>query len=129
MKISYVQVSAETFKKIIVRVVALGGHYANNIDVKQSYEAFDCFTSTDQLSGFAVSKKTRELVNVFSLEKGRGRELLEVATSTFSDLKLDCFDGKLTSLYSEAGFQEISRDKNWTAGEPDVVFMQFNKER
>jgi hypothetical protein len=39
--------------------------------------------------------------------------------------KLDCFDGFLPEYYKQFGFLETERVANWTAGEPDVVFMSL----
>ena len=46
---------------------------------------------------------------------------------TNSKLCLDCFDGYLTGLYGKNGFKETHREKNWTAGEPDIVHMSFDR--
>lgn len=40
--------------------------------------------------------------------------------------KLDCFDGFLVSFYGKHGWKETSRAANWTAGQPDVVWMARN---
>jgi hypothetical protein len=77
--------------------------------------------STDGQSGYAV-RPSGELVNVFSLVKGRGARLVRHALMTGA-VYLDCFDGYLTSFYGRHGFREVGRVANWTPGGPDVVYM------
>lgn len=79
------------------------------------------YLHTDKRSGFAVSA-TGELVGVFSTVRGRGEEILASAIGAGAN-HLDCFDGFLPNLYSRFGFTETSREANWTAGGPDVVYM------
>lgn len=81
----------------------------------------DYFLTSDARSGFAV-RADGELVNVFSLERGRGDFLVRAATDRGAT-RLDCFDGYLPSLYARHGFVETHREPNWTVGAPDVVFM------
>lgn len=39
--------------------------------------------------------------------------------------RLTCFDGYLVGLYSQFGFKVVTREPNWTPGEPDVVRMEL----
>ena len=39
--------------------------------------------------------------------------------------RLQCFDGYLVDLYSQFGFKVVTREPNWTPGEPDVVRMEL----
>lgn len=73
------------------------------------------------MSGYAV-RNDGELVYVFSLERGRGAELVASAIHNGAS-HLDCFDGYLVTLYSHAGFAKVTSLPNWTDGEPDVVYM------
>ena len=79
------------------------------------------YLSADQLSGFCVTY-FGELHGVFSLEKGRGDDLM-FSAKYYGASSLDCFDGYLTKFYSKHGFKETRREPNWVAGEPDVVYM------
>ena len=79
------------------------------------------YVSDDMASGFGVTY-TGELVGVFSLVRGRGALLVQTAIRRGAE-RLDCFDGFLVSLYESNGFEETHREPNWTAGQPDVVFM------
>lgn len=59
---------------------------------------------------------------LFSTYKGKGNHLVKQAKLK-GGYKLDCFDGYLVSLYSKHGFTEYKREPNWTAGEPDLVYL------
>ena len=75
----------------------------------------------DGKSGYCV-RPNGDLVYVFSTVKGRGNLIVVKAMMDGAET-LDCFDGYLPSLYGRHGFVEYAREANWTAGEPDVVFM------
>lgn len=72
--------------------------------------------------GFALSP-SGELTSVFSAIKGKGDHILSNAVRCGA-CHLDCFDGYLPTFYARHGFKEVKREANWTAGEPDVVFME-----
>lgn len=127
MVINYEIVSSETFNDAILFVITQGDLYKKNIDVKLFYNDYDCYLSKDHKSGFAIHKTKLEIVNVFSLVKGRGKAMLKQAVKKYKFLKLDCFDGYLPGFYGSAGFSETARFANWTEGEPDVVFMEYRK--
>lgn len=82
-----------------------------------------CFLSDDSKSGFMISHNG-ELTSVFSLIKGRGKQLVKQAIKKGA-CHLDCFDGFLPTFYKSFGFIEVNREANWTAGEPDVVYMRL----
>lgn len=75
----------------------------------------------DDRSGFGITA-TGDLIAVFSTVKGRGDYLVQAAIARAA-ITLDCFDGFLPSFYARHGFRETSRESNWTAGGPDVVYM------
>jgi hypothetical protein len=80
------------------------------------------FLTSDKASGLAV-KPDLDISSVFSLEKGRGNQLVEKSLAE-GGKKLDAFEGYLTNeLYPRHGFLEYNRSPNWTPGNPDVVFM------
>ncbi len=81
-----------------------------------------CLTD-DQLSGFVV-RPDGELVNLFSCLPGRGRVLMDAAVAAGAT-RLDCFDGYLPMLYGRHGFREVRRESNWTAGAPDILYMEL----
>lgn len=66
-----------------------------------------------------------DLVALWSLIPGRGDAMLDYAQS-LGATTLDCFDGFLVNYYAVRGWLEYAREKNWTPGEPDVVFMSRN---
>lgn len=84
-----------------------------------------------QMIAYGV-KQDGDIVNLFSLEKGRGRSGLLHAIEN-GGRKLDCFDKKagqekgLPDYYKTFGFVEVRREPNWTKGEPDVVYMELPK--
>lgn len=88
---------------------------------KKEYEGMKTFLSPDKASGYAV-KPDGDVVSVFSTVKGRGDHLVQHALTNGGN-KLDAFDGHLPTLYAKHGFQEYKREKNWTPGGPDVVYM------
>jgi len=79
------------------------------------------YLSEDKQSGVMIAPDG-DMGNVFSLNH-HGRDVVEFAIKNGAK-KLDCFDGKLPKFYSEFGFKEYKREKNWTPGGPDVVYMQ-----
>lgn len=89
------------------------------------------YLSTDNQSGFATRpvadgvRWDRELVYVFSLERGRGDAIVRAAIDHGGATYLDCFEGHLTDLYRRHGWAEYSREPNWTPGGPDVVYMRW----
>jgi PPE-repeat protein len=75
--------------------------------------------------GSAVSP-TGDVQSVFnnSGERGAGGAAIEAAKAA-GGKTLDAFDGKLPSIYKQHGFVEDRREKNWTPGGPDVVYMKL----
>ncbi|WJN63094.1 acetyltransferase [Streptomyces phage phiScoe3] len=82
------------------------------------------YLADDLLSGYGVAGDGT-LVGVFSLVKGRGEDLVWSSILHHGADRLDCFDGFLPDYYKRFGFAEYERVPNWTAGEPDVVFMRL----
>jgi hypothetical protein len=82
------------------------------------------FLAKDRKSGYGV-KFDGELIGVFSLVKGRGKDLIKEAVEIDGATKLDCFDGFLPEFYKQFGFEEYKREPNWTEGGPDVVYMRI----
>lgn len=63
-----------------------------------------------------------ELCSFWSTVNGRGLWLLDNAISDGA-IHLNCFDGYLTTLYSQRGFKEYKRLPNWNSNGPDVIYM------
>jgi len=110
----------------------LGNAITNNSKVKEfvhhyqphEYSKMKTFLHPDKKSGFAV-KPDGDIVSVFSTEKGRGDQIVQHAVKAGGN-KLDAFDGYLPKLYAKHGFKETHREKNWTPGGPDVVYMKLH---
>jgi len=83
---------------------------------------FQVFISKSGKTGFAIAKDG-DLCNLFSTEH-RGGAAIKFAKKHGAK-KLDCFDGKLVEIYKSHGFTEYKREKNWTLGDPDVVYMHL----
>lgn len=62
------------------------------------------------------------LKSVFSFRKGMGTWLVRQAMNDGA-MYLDCFDGFLVDFYKSLGWSTLSRERNWTPGGPDVVYM------
>ena len=95
------------------------------------HEAVDCYlafygTNYAYPVGYAVSENGK-LTSVFSSIKGQGTNIMQSAIKNGAR-HLDCFDGFLPTFYSKFGFKEVRREKNWTAGQPDVVYMRYQHE-
>jgi hypothetical protein len=80
------------------------------------------YLTNDFQSGFGVTRDGT-FIGLFSTVKGRGDDLVQDAVTHKGATRLDCFDGYLPEFYKRHGFIETERVANWTAGEPDVVFM------
>lgn len=116
----YLQVSAEVFGH------AFEGARLHTMiaEATSPFEASDgarYFLAGDDQSGFVI-RADGDLTNVWSVERGRGDEIVRDALRNGAET-LDCFDGYLPTLYARHGFVEYAREANWTPGGPDVVFM------
>lgn len=123
----YVHTNAQHFSSVINQALSIGGHYAQNItpySVEEYTRAFDCYIDTLTKSGYTIRKDTKELCSVFSLTKGMGDFIVNDAVLRGAK-RLDCYEGYLVSLYMKHGFKPVKREPNWTAGQPDVVYMSI----
>lgn len=119
---TYVETSVDLFRSALATARVMSARIADATSAPGEIgDGGRYFVATDARSGFAVSSDD-ELVGVFSLERGRGDEIVEKAIGAGA-VALDCFDGYLPTLYGRHGFVEVRREANWTPGEPDVVFM------
>lgn len=100
----------------------------NNTSVEVPFDAkfYLGFTRDVKAYGFVISD-SGELTNVFSETKCMGDYLLKRARLLGAS-RLDCFDGYLVDFYKRHGFEECRREKNWTDGQPDVVFMEIEND-
>jgi hypothetical protein len=84
------------------------------------------FLSGDKQTGVGVATDG-DLQNLFSLNHHGSWGVREAIRQGAT--KLDCFEGKLPGFYSKFGFTEYKREKNWTPGGPDVVYMGLKTKR
>ncbi len=115
----YNEVSSETFLQAIARVPDEGQAMLTHYDLIDT-QHIEFYLDEDALSGYGIDNG--ELVNLFSLESGRGSLALQDAIRNGAR-HLNCFDTWLTAWYARNGFVEYKREANWTPGEPDVVYM------
>ena len=102
-------------------------YYVSQYSAKEMADhGLKAYLSKDKKSGYVIAPDG-DLVNVFSLVD-RGRELVLSAIAKGAT-KLDCFDGMLPKFYEGAGFKEYKREKNWTSGDPDVVYMRIERNK
>ncbi|MFC1659467.1 hypothetical protein ACFL0U_02780 [Pseudomonadota bacterium] len=129
-KLDIVQVDPELFKLIVKNVATVASKFAEGLDLKDSYASYDCYLAIDCRFGFCVHKDTKELCNVFSIEKRRGDEMLQYAKQYYSELSLNCFDiEKVIGFYQRNGFVEKRREDNYDPSGPDVVFLEYQEEK
>ena len=81
-------------------------------------------------SGYAISPDD-ELINLFSLNRGRGSALIKDAIANGAK-HLNCYAGPLVAIYEKAGFKVVRRepyDPDKAEVQlpycPDVVFMEY----
>lgn len=118
----YLPVSAEVFGRAF-EGARLHTMIAESTSEFEPSEGAFYALAVDGLSGYVV-REDGELTNVFSVERGRGAEILADAIAAGA-VYLDCFDGYLPTLYARHGFEVVSRVANWTPGGPDVVYMSL----
>lgn len=100
----------------------------SDLEILEDYDRAECWMAQHGRAGFAVTPD-RELINVFSRVAGEGLKAIESAKTNYDYLHLNCFEGRIEKLYLDAGFREVSREKNWfeTPGNPlpAVVYMTW----
>lgn len=122
-------VNGQEFGSQIEVLRATSSRFAINLAKKDSYSHLDCWLNASQTRGFAVGQGG-ELINVFSAFSvgDNARGILDFAKSQYGALHINCFAGRLETLYRVNGFEEKSRMTNWSgAPNPDVVFMQWRR--
>lgn len=121
------QVPARAFRRIVVMTRKSHLRFAENLTLHTTdeYSLYRCYTVSNASAGYAI-KGDGELINVFNNTgiKGFGDILVQSAIANGAKY-LDCLDGKLTEFYASHGFVEYRREKNWTEGQPDVVWMRY----
>ncbi len=86
------------------------------------------YLTANKTAGVALNGD--EIINLFSLQSGEGKKAL-IAAIEKGGRRLDCFDKRsgenygLPDYYKKFGFKEVKREKNWTIGEPDIVYMSL----
>lgn len=125
--LAFNRVSPVQFRAAVIRAMDQSPYHRDNIDLKPSYAAHDCWLSTSGSCGFAVSKE-KELLSVFSCVAGDGTTLLKFAKTQYDDLHLNCYATTfLRNFYEKNGFEVIRREPSWLPGKPDVLYMELKK--
>lgn len=122
--------SAE-FQDTISALHAKSERYVDHLTLHDDYDSFDCYLMRGRQAGFAFSKQKnivnqRELANVFSTVSGTGVFAVQKAVSLEDNLWLYCV-ADLFKFYNQFGFEMTRREKNWTVGKPDVLYMSLKK--
>lgn len=119
---NYNEVTKEEFERRLSSAMNRDSKIKLNCDVVQDFSLTLYWLAEDKLSGYSI--QFDELGHVFSEVKGRGAGIMTDAINNGAR-ELNCFEGYLTEFYAKHGFEEVDREANWTAGEPDVVFMEL----
>lgn len=86
----------------------------------------ETYMSPDKKSGFALTPRPqggKELVSVFNVgEKGGGAKATQMAVERGAT-DLDAIK-PLEKFYARFGFKTVRSERNYVAGQPDVVFME-----
>lgn len=112
----FVEVAPEQFEAALQKHPNIA-----SIDSDRDYNGKRTFLSPDGKAGYALHH-SGELNHVFSMQPGLGAHAVQDSLTRGAS-HLSCFDGKLPEYYKRFGFQEQRREKNWTPGGPDVVYM------
>lgn len=128
MRLKLVSVNGKTFHSVLAKNAQVNPRITENVEhySVKNLERMYLFLTEDHQSGFAI-KPDGELTALFSSVKGRGETLVRKAIE-LGAYHLNAFEGHLTQLYSQCGFVEEDREKNWTEGGPDVVWMIIRKD-
>lgn len=121
----FVKVSGNGFKESLKRVQSFYKVIRESTTPWNEIETKDVeffIAGCPAFMGFAISENG-ELTSVFSAIQGKGDTIMKEAIKQGAK-HLDCFDGYLPTFYARHGFKEVRREKNWTEGEPDVVYME-----
>ena len=83
-----IEISGETFRKIICILQQTEARYKNNLSLKDDYSGYRCYASPSGLAGFCIDNDTKEACNLFSAQKGRGlgKEIFEYALTNYDCL-------------------------------------------
>lgn len=96
-------------------------------EIPASYTAL-FYLASDNRSGYRIDRG--ELTAVFSLARGRGKELVRDAIKNGAT-HLDHFQGYLSKFYSELGFDLVRTEKHygWKHDNtlPDVLFRKLRE--
>jgi hypothetical protein len=120
------EVSTKEFMSAIKPSLSTVHGAANLTDHPESHynKAKRLVLSSDKQSGYAIFHDG-EFGNLFSSVKGRCDALVKHAVQTNPGAHGNAFEGHLTDLYKRHGAKEVRREANWTAGQPDVIHLQF----
>ena len=128
LKADFQRVVAEKFYNALKKAYETSERLKEHIDLKPSYDNYDCWLSEDGLTGAAVERHDLELCSVFSLANN-GTDLLRNIINHYDFLHLNCFQGYLVDFYESFGLKVTGHDKNrHSETSPDIVLMQYHKD-
>ena len=119
------KVSGKRFLSATSAIHKIWALMRNNITVPPRMEA-QFYMDAEGTMGYGVCPDG-ELVALWSLVRGQGNTLVKQAVANGATW-LTCYDnGFLVQFYTRCGFDEVSREANWVAGQPDVVRMAWRQ--
>lgn len=121
------RVASGDFRAALIRAIETSEYHRENIDLKSSYDSYECWMPPTPITGFAVSRD-RELVNVFSNICGVGSVAVKCAQNNYDYLHLNCYGTSfLRKFYEKNGFKIIDERPSFITGKRDVLFMEWHK--
>lgn len=122
----YEAVDPKEFLTVLVDLMNEHPDLKDTMSLHRANEYLVTYLAENKLSGFAVTKD-KEIANVFNVDKKALFVLPKMIKQAIAagGNWMNMFDGPLVNFYKKYGFVEYKRDKNWTAGGPDVVYMKL----
>jgi|GEM_PF-5803945 hypothetical protein len=121
------RVASGDFRAALLQAIETSEYHRENIDLKSSYDDYECWMPPTPISGFAVSKN-HELVNVFSGVCGVGSSAVKCAQEHYDYLHLNCYDTTfLKNFYLKNDFKIVDVVPSYIPGKRDVLFMEWHK--
>lgn len=120
------EVHPDELREEILKYKELNSNPLEEIDIPESvrHSFLAKVHGKDGYQGGVGITRNNELVALFSLHKGVGKDLINVAVHNGADY-LKCFDGKLVKYYEQFGFKEYAREGNYELGGPDIIYMSL----
>lgn len=121
------RVAGGDFRAALLQAIETSEFHRENIDLKHSYDGYQCWLPPTAISGFAVSSN-HELVNVFSRICGVGSAAVKCAQDNYDYLHLNCYGTSfLQNFYLKNDFKIVDVVPSFIPGKRDVLFMEWHR--